>query len=139
MASPAALYRLIADRDRHRCAYCLTTEENSGLQMHVDHIIPAAAGGASTADNLCLTCFSCNVHKAAQQSGVDIVTGEMVPLFHPLRQKWFEHFAWDESNTQIIGLTPRGRVTVAALHVNNPAVVRARRRWVAAGWHPPAD
>ena len=43
MASPAALYRLIAERDYHRCAYCLTTEENCGLQMHVDHIIPDAA------------------------------------------------------------------------------------------------
>jgi|GEM_PF-2785471 len=57
MASPAVLYRLIAERDRHRCAYCLTTEENCGLQMHVDHILPEAAGGASTADNLCWRVF----------------------------------------------------------------------------------
>jgi hypothetical protein len=139
MASPVALYRLIAERDYHRCAYCLTTEENCGLQMHVDHIIPDAAGGTSAADNLCLACFSCDVHKSAQQSGADPVAGETVPLFHPLRQRWTEHFTWDESNTQIIGLTPCGRATVAALHVNNPAVVRARRRWVAAGWHSPKD
>jgi len=44
MASHAALYRLIAERDRYRCAYCLITEVNCGLQMHVDHIIPEAAG-----------------------------------------------------------------------------------------------
>jgi len=139
MASPAALYRLIAERDRYRCAYCLTTEENCGLQMHVDHIMPEAAGGTSTADNLCLACFSCNVHQAAQQGGTDPVTGDVVSLFHPLRQKWTEHFAWDESNAQIVGLTSCGRATVVALHMNNPAVVRARRRWVAAGWHPPKE
>ena len=93
---------------------------------HVDHIIPETAGGTSTAENLCLACFSCNVHKAAQQSGADPTTGETVPLFHPLRQRLSEHFAWDESNTQIIGLTPCGRATVTALRMNNPAVVRAR-------------
>lgn len=139
MASHAALYHLIAERDRHRCAYCLTTEENCGLQMHVDHIIPEAVGGMSTADNLCLACFSCNIHKAAQQSGADPATGDVVSLFQPLFQKWTEHFAWNDGDSQIIGLTPCGRATVAALHMNNPIMVRARRRWVAAGWHPPTD
>ena len=139
MASHAALYHLIAERDRHRCAYCLTTEENCGLQMRVDDIIPEAVGGMSTADNLCLACFSCNIHKAAQQSGADPATGDVVSLFQPLCQKWTEHFAWNDGDSQIIGLTPCGRATVAALHMNNPIMVRARRRWVAAGWHPPTD
>jgi hypothetical protein len=26
---------------------------------------------------------------------------------------------------------------VVTLQMNNPTVVRARRRWVSAGWHPP--
>lgn len=137
MSVPATLRRLIAERDQHRCAYCLTAEENCGLQMHVDHIIPETANGPTTADNLCLACFSCNVHKGPQQTGVDPLTGETSPLFHPLRQRWRDHFAWDESNTQIVGLTPCGRATVVALQLNNPTVVRARRRWVSAGWHPP--
>ena len=131
------LRRLIAERDKSRCAYCLTTEENCGLRMHVDHIVPEAAGGLTRPDNLCLACFSCNVYKGSQQTGVDPLTGETVPLFHPLRQRWRDHFSWDESKTQIIGLTPCGRATVVALQVNNPTVVRARRRWVIAGWHPP--
>jgi len=29
------------------------------------------------------------------------------------------------------------RATVEALQMNNPTVVRARRRWASAGWHPP--
>ncbi len=72
-----------------------------------------------------------------QQSGVDPLTGETAPLFHPVRQRWRDHFTWDESQTQIVGLTACGRVTVIALHMNNPTVVRARHRWVSAGWHPP--
>jgi len=137
MPVPDPLRRLIAERDQYRCAYCLTAEENCGLQMHIDHIVPEAAGGPTAAENLCLACFSCNVHKGAQQTGVDPLSGETVLLFHPVRQHWRDHFTWDESRTQIVGLTPCGRATVAALQLNHPTVVRARRRWVDAGWHPP--
>jgi hypothetical protein len=137
MPASSALRALIAERDKQRCAYCLTTEENCGLRMHLDHIVPEVAGGLSTPDNMCLACFSCNVSKAAQQTAADPLTGEIVPLFHPVQQQWHSHFSWDESKTQIIGLTTYGRATVEALHLNNPTVVRARRRWVSAGWHPP--
>lgn len=137
MSVPPVLRDLIAKRDKQRCAYCLTTEENCGLRMHVDHIIPEVAGGLITSDNLCLACFSCNVYKGVQQIATDALTAGIVPLFHPLRQRWRDHFAWDESQTQIVGLTSCGRATVAALQMNNPTVVRARRRWVSAGWHPP--
>lgn len=139
MPVPPALRRLIAERDRGRCAYCLTTEENCGLRMHIDHIIPESAEGPTTPDNLCLICFSCNVNKSAQQTGIDPLTKESASLFHPLQQRWEEHFYWDESKAQIVGSTPTGRATVEALQLNNPTIVRARRRWVSAGWHPPKD
>jgi HNH endonuclease len=134
-----ALRALLAQRDKQRCAYCLTTEENCGLRMHVDHIIPETAGGPTSEENLCLACFSCNTAKAAQQTAVDPHTGATVSLFNPLRQRWSEHFSWDESQTQIIGIMACGRATVEALRMNNLTVVQARRRWVAAGWHPPTD
>jgi hypothetical protein len=137
MPIPPALRRRVAARDHNRCAYCLTTEENSGLRTHVDHIIPEVAGGLTVLENLCLACFACNVFKGAQQNGVDTLTGEAVPLFHPVRQRWRDHFTWDESKTHIMGLTASGRATVIALHMNNATVVRARCRWVSAGWHPP--
>ncbi|MSQ48031.1 MAG: HNH endonuclease [Deltaproteobacteria bacterium] len=137
MPVSSALRALIAERDQPRCAYCLTTEENCGLRMHVDHIIPEVAGGLSTLDNVCLACFSCNVAKAARQTAVDPLTGETVSFFHPVRHRWHDHFAWDERKTRILGLTTHGRATVAALQMNNDTMVRARRRWVSAGWHPP--
>lgn len=139
MPIPRALRARIAARDKQRCAYCLTTEENCGLRMHVDHIIPEVAGGLTTEENLCLACFSCNVAKAAQQAALDPLTGAAVALFHPLRQRWSAHFAWSGDKTRIIGLTACGRATVETLRMNNPTVERARRRWMAAGWHPPSD
>lgn len=129
--------RMIAERDQHRCAYCQTSEQICGLAMHVDHIDPEIAGGTTRDDNLCLACFSCNVYKGAHQSGTDPLTGNMVPLFHPVRQRWAEHFAWSEDQTESVGLMVCGSASIVVLRMNHPVIVCARRRWVAAGWHPP--
>lgn len=137
MAISVTLREFIAKRDKNRCAYCQTSEENCGLRMHIDHIIPEAASGPSTPDNLCLICFACNVYKSDAQQGVDPETNGLVSLFHPFLQAWEEHFVWDERQTQIIGLTSTGRATIATLRMNNDTVVKARRRWVSGGWHPP--
>lgn len=128
MGIPDALRALVADRDKHRCAYCLTSEENCGLQMHLDHIVPEVAGGETVAENLCLACFACNVYKGAKQTGLDPLSSIEVSLFHPLTQKWTTHFCWDETKTHIIGVTPEGRATVFALKMNNSIVVQARHR-----------
>ena len=135
---PSALRPVVAARDEYRCAYCLTSEDNCGLAMHLDHIVPEVAGGVTEVDNLCLVCFSCNVSKGAQQSALDPETGEHVSLYHPVRERWADHFKWSEDGTHIDGRTSEGRATVVALKMNNPTVVFARRRWVSAGWHPPA-
>jgi hypothetical protein len=41
----------------------------------------------------------------------------MVPLFHPRRDRWSEHFAW--FGPRIEGLTATGRVTVIMLGMND--------------------
>jgi len=139
MSVPPALRLLVRARDRGRCAYCHSTENNSGQAMHMDHIVPESAGGLSVAENLCQVCFSCNSHKAAKQYSFDPQTLTEVAIFHPLRQRWSEHFSWDASGTLILGKTACGRATVEALQMNNETVVKARRRWVIGGWHPPTD
>ena len=105
----------------------------------LDHIIPAAAGGQTIWENLCLACHSCNEFKGAQAEAEDPQTGQRVQLFHPHWQLWREHFRWSEDGADIIGLTPVGRATVAALNMNHPGIVEARRRWARVGWHPPRD
>jgi hypothetical protein len=69
----------------------------------------------------------------------DPQTGESVPLFNPRTQQWTDHFRWDESGTRIEGITDVGRATVSALKLNNSLIIKARTRWVMAGWHPPSD
>lgn len=102
--------------------------------MHVEHIVPVAAGGTSTEENLWLACLLCNGYKGSQ---VDPVTKERVPLFNPRRQRWHEHFQWSTDGIEIVGQTAIERATVVALKLNNEYLTRARRRWVMAGWHPP--
>ena len=99
MSVPPAVRRVVAARDKNCCSYCKTSEENCGLAMHLDHVVPEAAGGGDEEGNLCQVCFSCNVSKGARQSAVDPETGETVPLFHPIRERWVDHFRWSENGT----------------------------------------
>jgi len=62
-----------------------------------------------------------------------------VTVFNPRQQEWADHFVWAEGATRIDGRTAMGRATVAALQLNRPSLVLARKLWVAAGWHPPQD
>jgi len=136
---PARLRHRVAEDARNRCGYCLRMGELTGMPMTLDHIIPEAAGGSSSEENLWLACRRCNEFKGVQTHARDPLTGRRVRLFNPRRQKWNEHFAWSEDGTQIQGLTPCGRATVVALKLNNPEVVVARRLWVSVGWWPPED
>lgn len=133
----ADLRRRVIEDAGHRCGYCLTDEALSGIPLTLDHLIPVAAGGLTTRDNLWLACRPCNEFKAAQTQAVDPQTGESAPLFSPRTQEWQMHFTWNADLTEVVGVTPIGRATVAALQLNRPMLVRARRRWLLAGWHPP--
>lgn len=136
---PADMRRSVAEAARYRCGYCLSSQAIVAIPMHVEHIIPLAAGGKTVVENLWLACPLCNGYKGTQTHAVDPDTGERVALFNPRTQNWHEHFAWSADGTDIIGQTPVGRATVAALHLNNEYVVPSRRVWVAAGWHPAVD
>ena len=136
---PKALREQVAADAQDRCGYCLTPQSFTAMPMHVEHIIPLAADGSSNEDNLWLACPLCNGHKGIQTHGIDPTTGEQVPLFNPRQQRWRDHFCWSEDGVEILGLTATGRATVIALQLNNEYLVRARRRWVAAGWHPPTE
>ena len=107
--------------------------------MELDHLIPEALGGVTAEENLWLACSPCNDAKGSRIAAQDPTTGEVVRLFNPRHQDWHEHFRWSESGCVITGLTPAGRATVAALRLNRPILVLARRSWVAVGWHPPKD
>jgi hypothetical protein len=109
------------------------------MPLEIEHIMPTAAGGPTVRENLWLACHRCNEYKADRTRAADPLTDEDVALFNPRGQRWQEHFSWSPDGTLVVGLTPCGRATVEALRLNNEYVVEARRFWVEAGWHPPAD
>ena len=134
-----ALRNAVRERAKGRCEYCLTAEAFSGVRCQIDHILPRSRGGTTTADNLCSACAACNGHKHARTHTIDPESGAEVSLFDPRRQQWREHFAWSAEGTEIIGQTPTGRATIAALRLNDPLIVGARSLWAGMGVHPPQD
>ena len=57
-------------------------------------------------------------------------------LFHPRKDRWSEHFAWQAAN--VLGLTPIGRTTVQVLAMNEPSMVAVREALIVEGCFPPA-
>ena len=133
------LRRQVSEDAHHRCGYCLMDEAVSGVPLTMDHILPQFLGGMTIRENLWLACRSCNEYNSTRIQIKDPETGMIVRLFHPREMKWSEHFMWSAEHAEIIGLTPTGRATLEALKLNRPMLVKARRRWVLSGWHPPAD
>ena len=131
------LRELVRERANYCCEYCQSSEWLSGQICHVDHIIPRSRGGATTTENLCLACASCNSLKADFVMAADPETRESVSLFNPRQQRWHEHFIWSQDGVQVMGLTAYGRATVVLLKMNRPLVIAARTVWVSMNRHPP--
>lgn len=135
----SALREKIRRQAGNRCGYCLAQQEYVLNVLEIDHILPVAAGGDDSEENLWLACRACNHAKGAKVAAIDPLTKENLPLFNPRKQNWHEHFHWSASGLEIVGITPTGRATVLALDLNNIISLMVRRNWVRAGWHPPND
>jgi hypothetical protein len=121
----AATRQLVRGRAGNRCEYCGLPQEALPLvTFHVEHIIAKQHGGPDDLDNLALSCHHCNLHKGPNLTGVDPDTGSVVPLFHPRREIWSDHFA--AHGVTIVGLTPTGRATVRTLAMNAQSQLDAR-------------
>ncbi len=131
--------RLVEERAHRRCEYCLSPLEYSPDPFAVEHIIPRVRGGSHRPENLAFSCQGCNSYKRADTEGPDPITHERVPLYHPRRDTWREHFAWNEDCTRLLGLTPVGRASIAKLDLNRPGVVNLRRVLRGIGEHPPKE
>lgn len=135
---PARLRKIVENRAKGVCEYCLSPARYSSSPFCVDHILPRNQGGGDELGNLAFSCSGCNGHKYRKTEALDPRTRSVVPLFHPRTQEWTEHFAWNRDFTRIMGLTPMGRATVGALQLNRSEVVNLRRMLTAFGEHPPS-
>ena len=127
----AASRGFVRQRAGHRCEYCGLPQRYSQLPHHIEHITARQHGGKDDLSNLALACHRCNLHKGPNLSGVDPVTGSIVPLFHPRRHEWREHFQFNASHIQ--GITPSGRATVEVLALNDPRRLELRQEIRIAG------
>lgn len=57
-----ALRREIFERDGRVCSYCAS----GAGPFDIDHVIPVCRGGASSAENLCVACATCNRSKGGR-------------------------------------------------------------------------
>ena len=132
---PRRLTDSVVYRARDRCEYCGLSQCGQEATFHVDHVVPRAANGPTTVENLALACVSCSLRKGMKQEIVDPETGETVPFFNPRIEIWSAHFRWDEES--VVPLTPTGRATVAVLSLNRPVILSIRREEAERGRHPP--
>lgn len=128
---PAELQRLVYERARGCCEYCLIPETAVLAAHEVDHIISQKHGGPTKPDNLALSCALCNKHKGSDLASLDPDTGNIVALYHPRRDQWVEHFQL--SNHRFIPLTATGRVTIRLLQLNRQDRIEERALLIAAG------
>ncbi len=125
MTRPSAeMRREVVRRAGNRCEYCLIHQEDSGSRHQADHIVSEKHGGATTLENLALSCLPCNRRKSSDIGAIDPETGQFVRLFDPRRQSWSDHFHLVAE--RIVGRTPEGRATVEFLMLNSPERLQER-------------
>ena len=129
-----ATRRLVQRRAGGRCEYCRMDQQDDPLLMfHVEHIIPKQHRGSDHRSNLAWSCHKCNRAKGPNLAGR--LGAEVVPLFHPRRQKWSRHFRW--AGARIVGRTKTGKATVLVLNLNALERLTLRKLLIAAGLFPP--
>lgn len=134
---PVASKQLVFNRASGLCEYCRSQARFAIDPLVIDHIQPVSRGGKTIAENLALSCQTCNNYKYTKTEAVDPVTNQSVSLFHPRKMLWEEHFTWNKDVTQSIGITPTGRATISLLQINREGVVNMRRVLAIMGYHPP--
>lgn len=134
---PVALKRLVFERAKGKREYCFSQAKYAIDGLVMEHIQPVSQEGKTTAENLALSCQTCNNCKYTKTEAPDPLTNLTVPLFHPRKMTWSEHFAWNSDATRMIGLTPTGRATVVLLQTNRESVVNMRQVLTLMNEHPP--
>jgi hypothetical protein len=125
MMSWEKMVELVVTRAKSRCEYCHMLQALQGGTFHVDHIIPTSRGGPTASSNLALACPGCNLRKSVRSKIKDPETGKTVPLFHPRKHRWHEHFRMQDY--KVFGQTAIGRATVAFLELNHERRIDIRK------------
>ncbi len=134
---PETLQRQVRARAHGCCEYCLLPDEMAYVLHEPDHIIAEKHGGATTLENLAWACATCNRYKGTDLSSLDPMTGHIVALYHPRRQRWGRHFRLN--GARIEPLTAAGRVTERLLRLNDQWRINERLALMSLGQYPPGE
>ena len=115
---------LVRTRARNCCEYCLLPQDGCSLTHHIEHVVPRQHGGTDDPGNLALAWHRCNFRKGPNLTGIDPITGEIVPLVDPRRDRWLDHFRF--RGPVIEGVTAVGRTTIKVLSMNDTRLIERR-------------
>jgi hypothetical protein len=121
----SALRKQIYKRANGCCEYCFFPEVATLSSHEVDHIIAEKHGGLTETNNLALSCTLCNKYKGSDLTSIDPETENIIPLYHPRRDIWNEHFRLE--GAVILPITSIGRVTVRLLQLNRQDRIEERK------------
>ncbi|MDP7128868.1 MAG: HNH endonuclease [Planctomycetota bacterium] len=131
------LYELVAQDAQRQCGYCRSPQTVLPYRLEIEHLNPVSLGGGDERENLWLCCHKCNNLRSNLMEFADPISNSSVPIFNPRIDAWHEHFRWEDNGHLIVGLTARGRATVATLRLNDEFHVAARDAWITTGLYPP--
>ena len=134
-----SLREKVCVRAANCCEYCRSQAHFSHDPFSAEHIQPTAKGGQDILENLAWSCMGCNFYKFTATFAIDLLTGELVPLFNPRKDDWNNHFQWTENFTIIKGRTPIGRATILRLKLNRLGLINLRQILTEAKKHPPEN
>ena len=134
---PVAVQRAILELSKDYCEYCILPSNFSTDFFHYEHIIPLTLDGETKLENLARSCGMCNNNKSDRIKYTDSLTKQIVRLYHPRQDIWFEHFQWSSDDLHIVGITAIGRATIELLKLNRINAVNLRKLLKKADLHPP--
>jgi HNH endonuclease len=126
--------RLVISRAGSRCEYCRVLDYLVGFEYHIEHIIGIQHGGTDNPSNLAYACSYCNWKKGPNISTILSLGGELIPLFNPRTQNWFDHF--EVKRGEILPKTVIGEATIKLLNMNQSARTDARFEMILARCYP---
>jgi HNH endonuclease len=129
------LRRLVTERAREQCEYCLFPQTASLFAFEMEHIIAEKHDGTTESENLALACPCCNRFKGSDLGSIDPETKRLTSFFHPRLQQWSDHFRLEGG--LIVPLTPEGRVTAKILQFNLSERILEREQSIQLRTYPP--
>lgn len=131
---PEFIRKKVAERALFKCEYCLIREEDMVFPYQIDHIISKKHKGGSEMDNLAFACSMCNQFKGTDIASCLTPNGAVIPLFHPRKQDWEDHFKY--LNGEILAKTEVGEATAQLLHFNSSDRIMLRKLLEQVGRYP---